>query len=621
MKKVTMINGVPALEIDGEYIVPAAYMTYLNERADYARFSRMGFGLYSVGMRLSEFAGNEETGLTGGFTPQTWTGENEYDFSSLDGDIEQLLRETGDRNAKIILRINLNMPGWWRKKFPEELTLFDNGQRLMQSISSKRWREDAAVYLSVLKKHLEERGYDRNVIAWQPAAMHTEEWFAPFDVTAAEDFSLPAQNAFQSFCRKKYGSVQTLNEAWNTSFSSFAEVAIPDANTRKIKCGHAFDYFTYKNEAYADTAEWFCRYIKDLFDRDIFVGCFGGYIGQLPKNYGHCAFSKLLHSENIDFFASPFAYTELRGKSVDWMYHSAIETTRLAGKLWFIEADVRTDRTRLLTECAPWLFDHKISYYEENPVWLGPDKQNSLWNLLRSFSKMFISRNAFWWFDMWGGWYADEAYEKLLQRTYELYVKEAFSAISSASEVAVVLDETASMYVQDDTFYKAVYEQLISLGYLGAPYELLLLQDLKITDLSRYKTVLFLAPAPTDKNRNLMESLCRIGKTVLTTGDENGAFGGVTGAYAEEELLKKVSESGTHIFSAGNIVYANGKYISVTARKDGKVLLTMPYDCVLQDCINGERRSTKDKQIILNAKANQTYLFEIKQEDIEEKIL
>lgn len=616
MRKVRVEGGVPYFEEDGKILVPAGYMTYITKNADYASFSRAGFDLFCTCVRLSEFAGNEETGLTGGFSPQTWVGENEFDFSSLDKDIARILEETGKADARIILRINLNMPGWWRKKYPEELTLFDDGETLMQSIHSLRWRKDAGLYLTVLKKHLEEAGYAKNVIAWQPAAMHTEEWFAPMDVSSAEDFSRPATDAFIAYCKEKYQNTGELNAAWGTEYASFNEVSIPTAKEREEKDGkigeRARDYYFCKNDSYAQTADWFCGYIKKLFDGDILTGCFGGYIGQLGKNYGHCSFSKLLRSENIDFFASPLAYTNLRAKAVDWMYHSAIESTRRAGKLWFIEADVRTEKTKLLPECAPWLFGENVAaYYLENPVWVGPEKKNSVRNVLRTFAKTFISRNAFWWFDMWGGWYADEDYESLMKKTRDLYAAEVGKEIKSACEVAVILDEKCTFYIADDTFWKAVYEEIISLGYLGAPYDFLLLQGLKAEDLSNYKEVLFLAPAPTKENIAFAKEVERTGKKVYVSGDETGAFGGAKREFGEEELQKSAADSGVHIYSAGNIVYANEKYISLTARRTGEVVLAMPKPCVLTDCVSGKKLRADDGTVRLSMEENETFLWEI----------
>lgn len=610
MKRIKILNGVPHFEADGELITPAAYMTYLTKNADFKSFSKCGFGLYSLTTMLGEFAANEETGIKGGFSSPTWIGENEYDFSSLDDDIRSLLEQTGNAEAKIVLRINLNMPAWWRKRYPSELTLYDDGETRMQSICSLRWRTDAGEYLKALKTHLGERGYTKNVIAWQPAAMQTEEWIAPVRSSATEDYSEPSQAAFRRYCMQKYGAIDALNGAWKTTYASFDEVRIPKKTEREGNGEYAVDYYRFRNEAYAEAADWFCGFVKRLFDGDLFVGCFGGYVGQLMKTHGHCAFSKLLQSKNIDFFASPFAYTEQRGKSVDWIYHSPIESTRLAGKLWFLEADVRTSRTKLLPECAPWLFDEPIAYYEA-PVFRGPDKENSLRNMLRSFAKVFVSRNAFWWFDMWGGWYADSDYADLIQKTYALYQKEIGTEILSVSEIAVVLDEEASYYCADATFWEGVYGQLVSLGYAGAPYDLFLLQGLKKDDLQKYKAVVFLAPVLKDENVALVEALRADGKSVLVSGDEKKRFAGTEKAYTEGEMCELLKKSGVWLYCAGNIVYANGKYLSVTARRKGTLTVKMPFDCELIDCIGGERYVTSEGTISIDADDNQTYLWEI----------
>ena len=101
------------------------------------------------------------------------------------------------------------------------------------------------------------------------------------------------------------------------------------------------------------------------------------------------------------------------------------------------------------------------------------------------------------------------------------------------------------------------------------------------------------------------------GKTVLVSGDETGRYGGVAGRYGEEEMQEYLTSGGVHIYCAGNIVYANEKYISVTARKDGTLLVKMPHDCEFADCITQEKYRTVDRAIALEAESNQTFLFEI----------
>lgn len=615
MKAIKIINGIPYFEVDGEIIPPTAYMTYLTHNAEYGAFYKAGFRLFCLCVQASSYPGNEKSGLSGGFTPETWKEENRFDFSALDGNVLQLLEQTGDKNVKIILRINLNMPRWWREKYPEELTLFENGAKSMQSIFSERWRGDACRFLDALKLHIEESGYRDNVIAWQPSAMHTEEWIAPSSEGAIGDTSAAAKKAFILFLQKKYVRTDALNKAWGCRYSAFNEIDVPTAEEFAEIDGQigqkARDYFVCMNDAYAETADCFCSYIKRIFHGDIFAGCFSGYIAQLDRSKGHCSFSKLVNSKNVDFFASPFAYTGARANSVDWIYHAPMETAKKAGKLWFIEADVRTHNTQSLSKCAPQLFPHRIAYYEDHPVWFGPDKKNSYRNMLRSFAKVFISRNAFWWFDMWGGWYNDQEYMELIGKTRAIYEKELFEKIESVCEIAVALDERSSYFISDTYFYQSVYDKIVSLGYMGAPYDLLLSNHSRLCDFARYKVVIFTAPVMTEEFKRLADALKQDGKTVIITSNDKTYAETFETTLDDSKISEIASAAGVHIYSAGNIVYANEKYVCVTARKDGRLSVSMPYHCTLVDCITQEEYRTVDGAIDLEAESNQTFLFEI----------
>lgn len=211
---------------------------------------------------------------------------------------------------------------------------------------------------------------------------------------------------------------------------------------------------------------------------------------------------------------------------------------------------------------------------------------------------------------MWGGWYKDKDYMDLIAKTRAIYEKEQFSNIKSVSEIAVVLDENSSYFTPDSKFYKSVYDRIVSLGYIGAPYELLVSGALDVCDLERYKIVLFTAPVVTEKFRRLADGLKRDGKTIIATGD-----GGQSEQFLTTNDDIKISESiknaGAHIYSAGNIVYANEKYLSVTARNDGFLTIDMPQECKLTDCISQKEYWTENRRITVDAQANSTFLFEI----------
>lgn len=366
------------MHVDGKDVAPVAYTSYLPARADYATFREMGYELFSACIYMGDMPINEIAGAPP-FDEAIWKDRDTFDFSVLDRLIAQTLGEIP--TGYLLLRINLNVPSWWRKENPDELVKLSNGKTLMQSSFSEKWILDAQLFFSKLKEHIDNSVYKKNVIAWQIAAMNTEEWIAPIDGGAEPDFSICAQKAFSRWCAQKYKDISSLNAAWGTALSDFAEVEVPTAQQRAAynekdiveieKHAQTIDFYRCFNHSYAAAIERLSAYVKQLFQGDILVGTFYGYIGQLGCNSGHCALQELLHSKHIDFFASPFTYTAARKTANDWFYHSAMQSCKNAGKLWFHEADVRTCNTKSLYESMPSAIGEKNERMFL-PVWFGP---------------------------------------------------------------------------------------------------------------------------------------------------------------------------------------------------------------------------------------------------------
>lgn len=55
-------------------------------------------------------------------------------------------------------------------------------------------------------------------------------------------------------------------------------------------------------------------------------------------------------------------------------------------------------------------------------IWFGPEtEEESIWNLQRTYAKVLASGNAFWWFDMWGGWYKTEGIMQFMKKALAEY--------------------------------------------------------------------------------------------------------------------------------------------------------------------------------------------------------
>ena len=612
-------NGALVINKDGKIIPPIAYMTYITERAKYQEFIKAGYKTFSICVYLGDNPVNELAGNIGAFDDFVWKAFDKFDFSSIDNNMQRLF-DGENKDLYVILRVNLNMPNWWRKENLEELTTFENGKTLMQSIFSEKWKKDACYALAQIKNHIDQSWYRESVIGIQVAGMQTEEWLAP----CGGDYSKSALKAFKRYCQDKYFSIKNLNRAWSCNYNSFDELTIPTSNEKSEKdcknpnvgmIAKIEDYHRFFNKGYSDAIRFFCKYVRSIYQKQILVGCFYGYITHLNCNSGHSAFSDLINCDDIDFFASPFCYTGLRPMATDWAFHGAVGVAVSSGKLWFVEADVRTYKTECLYDCVPRIVTERtVKGYYYSDVWKGPsDLENSMNNIIRSFSKIFISRNAFWWFDMWGGWYENDEMMDLMKKMHSLYFSELERDNGEVCEIAVILDQNTSYYLSDNLFNKCVVDQFTELGFLGASYKVITLDKFDESVVAKCKMLLFLAPKTlTDEHKVLIDNALTQGKQVLFTGDKNKEHSNsAEKCFTIEQLKEYAIKANVHLYSYGNVVYANERYLSVTAATDDGVKIKMPFGCKLKSFVDEKVYDVSDGKIEFNVKRNKTFLFEI----------
>ncbi len=619
MKKVIRKNGNLIFNVNGKDVYPAAYMSYCPKDADYKGFAEMGYKLYSYAIYASDAPTNEFSGLLKSWEKGCWAGEGEYDFSALDNGMRLIYEASASNDFYIILRINVNVPYWWREKYPEELITYKNGNKVMQSSASMQWRKDVCVFLDALKEHIESSSYADNIIAWQIAAMSTEEWIHPREqfYELAED--LPWRDYYRSFCKAKYSSISELNAAYNTDLEGFEQLELPSceemAEKRDFgKKAKAYikvrDAYEALNDSYADTITFFSRYVKKIFDGDIFCGAFYGYVGEFYDTMAHCATDRLFNEESIDFFAAPFAYVNGRAMGIDWVYRCPVHTADNCGKLFFMEADVRTHLTRHLHDTRPDMLDRSLPYFNL-PVFFGPDtERQSMNNILRIFSKIFISQHPFWWFDMWGGWYKSENYMKLHKRLFDIYNEKVKRTVKSNTEIALILDENSAYETANDIQYKSVFEQIIELSFVGATFDLLLIDEINDSDIDKYKLFFFTNPVTfSEKYKTLKEKILQSGKNILVSGESEDSSGVI---IDRKELPSKVSDAGVFLYCEGNTVYQNDEFLAVTATGDsGAITLKIPNGRRLKNMITQEVLEPQNGEVVLKAGFNDSFLFEM----------
>lgn len=196
---------------------------------------------------------------------------------------------------------------------------------------------------------------------------------------------------------------------------------------------------------------------------------------------------------------------------------------------------------------------------------------------------------------MWGGWYLSQTMMSWLEKIRLWYEGAMEKPIKKTSEIAVLFDESAGRVVSEEYYYRAVNDQLVALGFVGASHDIYEIGDFEKIDKTQYKAYLYLLSKDSKDRNNVL--ICR-GERLEKSG-----------CFTAEEISSFLQKAGGHIFSEGNIVYANDRFVSLTATRKGEVKLCTPKACKLKAFTDG--KIYEGKEFVFSLAYNQTELFEV----------
>jgi beta-galactosidase len=193
----------------GVYYYPEAWNPDQWDR-DFKKMAEMGFEF----THMAEFA-----------WAQLEPTEGNYDFKWIDKAVELAAKH----NLKVIMCTPVATPPvWLTRKYPEVLVQLPNGQfaqhgtREHYSWSSPKYQELSRKMVEAMAKHF---ANNKNIWGWQidnePSHYGTL------------DYSPSAQASFRNWLKKKYITIDALNNAWGTAFwsgiySDFEQVELPN---------------------------------------------------------------------------------------------------------------------------------------------------------------------------------------------------------------------------------------------------------------------------------------------------------------------------------------------------------------------------------------------------------
>lgn len=397
--------------------------------------------------------------------PNCWTPpEQPIDWRSLDKVCQDII----DVHPKALLlpRVGGNAPGWWLERHPEARMVYEGDKPgRYATVSSRKYRADAAAHLEQLCRHLTE-AFPDHFAAIHPCGQNTGEWF--YEGSWGHPLS---------------GYDPTTQKAWREWLALHGEPNAADTEVPSPEARHAAPNGLLRDPAKERQLILFNRFWQEeMADMVVelaaaarrgtggsrLVVFFYGYLfefGPLRNGAplsGHYALAKALASPNIDVLCSPISYFDRQWKGTAPCMTTA-ESITANGKLWLNEDDTRTYLARTTR------YGGVADLAQTKAVML----RNTAQAALRGFGT--------WWMDLPGlGWFTDK-------RIWDEHVR--LQPVDEAMlrrnrpftpEIAALVGEDSMIHLAGGSHVLGrplIYESRAALGRCGAPYGQYLLRD------------------------------------------------------------------------------------------------------------------------------------------------
>ena len=505
-------GGAPALWIDGR---PDTGLMHWNRALcadDISTFRRAGIHLYSI-MGVPEMPspdGGEVDYGDGMAAVPVLSGEwIDRTFSEI---------EKADPEAKVLVRLRLSTPAWWRRLHPGKcvVAVRPDGrafERPWASPASPAWRRDAEAAVRRAVGRIEGR-WSHMTIGYHPGIASCAENSYDWECGVA-DFSRAMTNAVRS-------ALPDPRVYFSTGFGDVRRFL--DVKGESL----AVEFMRRQSEIMAEAAVSMAAAVKDelrRLGREKLCGVFYGYVVMPPSKTdllcsGHHAHDVVLASPDVDFVAAPIEYASRQagGTSLPQVLPGSIAAH---GKLYWAEDDTRYHTAK--------------SEYGR----VSEDAAATRDVLLRNFLDAYSHGGTEWWMDLFGlGWYRGEPFAETIAEC-RAFAERHLSRRRGVAQIGVFVDERSfatERAAPVPLSNELVGAELPEIASCGAPYDMFRLADLDVIArngaLSRIRLAIVLNAHCADRatRRLVRDRLCRDNRTVVFLGpagficeDEAGA--------------------------------------------------------------------------------------------------
>ena len=438
--------------------------------------------------------------------------ENVFDYSFFDRFLE-VAERVGMQ--VIFCTPTATPPAWLTKKYPEVLNTtmervpFEHGFRRHYNYNSPKYQE---LTRRIVEKSASHYAKHPAIIGWQ---IDNE-----FNCEVAEFYSESDTLAFREFLKKKYGTLQELNQAWGTIFwnqtyTDWDEVDVPRMTpTNRVNPHRKLDYYRFVSDSV-------CRYAKfqsDILRKYIKPGDFittNGIFGNLD--------SHRMTEESLDFITYDsypnFSYClglyveDDPTKDRNWSKHLS-EVRSISQNFGIMEQQSGANGS--MEMMAPVPKPGQMTLWTMQSIAHGAD-----------FVSYFRWRTATMGTEMY--WHGILDYSgrdnRRLQEVKSIYHKlqkmDGIAGTTYVAKVAVIRDYDNIWNEQADVWQKNLNQASIwglyqACQHTHTPYDYIYLDHCEETDLSKYDVIFYPHGAiMTDERAGMLEGYVQDGGTLI----------------------------------------------------------------------------------------------------------
>jgi hypothetical protein len=237
------------------------------------------------------------------------------------------------------------------------------------------------------------------------------------------------------------------------------------------------DYQQAFSNVVTDTLLKYAHTIKKMTDNNKLVGAYYGKFFSIPgyNEWGEFGTTKVLDSPDIDYLIA-VEYSE-RDAGKPHSVTAPMASYTLHNKIFIDEADLRT-----------FLGGTKAWAYAGSP-------SDTAAMIRKMFILSFVKNNGIHWYDLHGGFFANEGIMTSIKRTLDI-AKENLEKPNTLGEAAILVDENAFTYTTSDI--KALAREAIAhqqngkFYRMGANFDMYYINDILRDDFPEYKMYVFL---------------------------------------------------------------------------------------------------------------------------------